>query len=254
MRNLVKATLSLGALIILYKLSKLLGHTDAILADPATMSAISGGVGSGLGLAQGLFGTKSSQQQNQRSFTQFRPEDLAAIQQARGGLQTGTQGLLSQLQASREAIQQGMRLPSAEFQFAQAPDVMTRALAAQATQGIGQQVGAQQRQLAQQFRGPVGQILGAQAGMQARLAQNPALFQAFQQQQARELAQAQQQQAQVDAANRALLGREQAVSQLAGTGLGAQQQLLSNLLGVGQALGEQVQQAGMKGRSGGLLK
>jgi len=247
MRNLFKAALSLGALIALYKLSEFFGHTDAILADPVTAA-----VGGGLGLAQGIMGTSSKQQQNQRSFTQFRPEDLSSIRQAQGGLQTGTQGLLSQLQASQEALRQGIQVPTREFQFAQSPDAMTRALAAQATQGIGQQAGAQQRQLAQQFRGPVGQILGAQAGMQARLAQNPALFQAFQQQQGRELAQAQQQQAQAQAANQAVMGREQALSSLAGTGLGAQQQLLSNLLGVGQALGEQVQSASMKGRSGGL--
>lgn len=251
MRNLFKATLSLGALVILYKLSELLGHTDAILADPVTAA-----VGSGLGLAQGLFGTKSSQAQNQRSFTQFRPEDLARLEQARGGLETGTAGLLGQLQRSQEAIQQGMRMPGAEFQFGQSPDAMTRALAAQATQGLGQQAAAQQRAIAQQFRGQpgAGRALQSQVAMQSRLQQNPALFQAFQQQQGRELAQAQQQQAQIEAANRALMGREQAVSQLAGTGLGAQQQLLSNLLGLGQALGEQVQTAQMKGRSGGLLK
>lgn len=247
MRNLFKGILAITGIVVLYKLSKLFGHTDAILADPVTAA-----VGGGLGLAQGIFGTSSQQQQNQRSFTNFRPEDLAAIQQARGGLQTGTQGLLSQLQASQEAIRQGVQAPSREFQFAQAPDAMTRAIAAQATQGIGQQAGAQQRALAQQFRGPVGQLLGAQAGMQARLQQNPALFQAFQQQQSRELAQAQQQQAQAQAANQAVLGREQALSSLGTTGLGAQQQLLSNLLGAGQALGEQVQSASMKGRSGGL--
>lgn len=247
MRNLFKSITAIAGIAILYKLSKLMGHADVILADPVTAA-----VGGGLGLAQGIFGTSSKQQQNQRSFTQFRPEDLAAIQGARGGLQTGTEGLLAQLRASQEAIRQGVQAPSREFQFAQSPDAMTRAIAAQATQGIGQQAGAQQRQLAQQFRGPVGQILGAQAGMQARLQQNPALFQAFQQQQGRELAQAQQQQAQAQAANQAVLGREQALSSLAGTGLGAQQQLLSNLLGVGQALGEQVQSAQMKGRSGGL--
>lgn len=249
MRNVFKAIIAITGIAVLYKLNKLFGRTDLILAEPVTAA-----VGGGLGLAQGLFGTKSSQDQSQRAFTQFRPEDLAAIQQARGGLQTGTQGLLSQLAASQQALRQGMKLPSGEFQFAQAPDAMTRALAAQATQGMGQQAAAQQRQIAQQFRGPVGRILGTQAAMQTRLQQNPALFQAFQQQQQRELLQSQQQQAAAEAANRALLGREQALSSLAGTGLGAQQQLLSNLLGVGQALGEQIQQSGMQGRSGGLLK
>jgi hypothetical protein len=251
MRNLLKISLAVLTLVILHKLGEIFGHSDAILADPVT-----GAVGAGLGLAQGLFGTKSSQQQNQRSFTQFRPEDLARIEQARGGLETGTAGLLSQLEQSRKALQEGFRMPTGEFQFAQSPDAITRALAAQATQGLAQQAGAQQRAIAQQFRGQpgAGRALQAQVAMQSRLQQNPALFQAFQQQQSRELSQAQQQQAQIDAVNRALLGREQAVSSLAGTGLSAQQQLLSNILGVGQALGDQVQTSQMKGRSGGLLK
>lgn len=249
MRNLFKTCLAIASVIVLYKLRSLFNVNDVILADPITAA---GALGSGLGLAQGIFGTSNKQQEAQRAFTQFRPEDLAAIQKATTGLQTGTQDLLSQLQASKTALSQGMKMPTSEFQFAQSPDAMTRALAAQAIQGIGQQTGAQQKMLAQQFRGPVGQILGAQVGMQARLQQNPALFQAFQQQQQRELTQAQQQQANIEAANRALLGREQALSSLAGTGLGAQQQLLSNLLGVGQSLGEQIQSAQMQGRSGGL--
>lgn len=214
---------------------------------------MAGALGTGLGVAQGLFGSAQSQQQGQRGYTQFRPQDLAAIEAARGGFQQGVQGLLGQTEASREAIRQGYIQPTGQFQFAQAPDAMTRAIAAQATQGLGQQAAAQRQQLAQQFRGPVGQILGRQAEMQSRLQQNPLLFQAFQQQQGRELAQAQQQLAAQQAANQALLGREQALTGLAGTGLGAQQNLLAQQLGLGQALGEQVTAALSRGRSGGLF-
>jgi len=214
---------------------------------------MAGALGTGLGVAQGLFGSAQSQQQGQRGYTQFRPQDLAAIEAARGGFQQGVQGLLGQTEASREAIRQGYIQPTGQFQFAQAPDAMTRAIAAQATQGLGQQAAAQRQALAQQFRGPVGQILGRQAEMQSRLQQNPLLFQAFQQQQGRELAQAQQQLAAQQAANQALLGREQALTGLAGTGLGAQQNLLAQQLGLGQALGQQVSEAQMRGRSGGLF-
>lgn len=214
---------------------------------------MAGALGTGLGVAQGLFGSAQSQQQGQRGYTQFRPQDLAAIEAARGGFQQGVQGLLGQTEASREAIRQGYIQPTGQFQFAQAPDAMTRAIAAQATQGLGQQAAAQRQALAQQFRGPVGQILGRQAEMQSRLQQNPLLFQAFQQQQGRELAQSQQQMAAQAAANAALLGREQALTGLAGTGMGAQQNLLAQQLGLGQALGQQVSEAQMRGRSGGLF-
>lgn len=217
------------------------------------MAGVDKALGTGLGLAQGLFGSSQQKQQGQRAYTQFRPEDLAAIEAARGGFQQGVQGLLGQTEASREAIRQGFLQPTGQFQFAQAPDAMTRAIAAQATQGLGQQAAAQRQQLAQQFRGPVGQILGRQAEMQSRLQQNPLLFQAFQQQQGRELAQSQQQMAAQQAANQALLGREQALTGLAGTGLSAQQNLLAQQLGLGQALGQQVSEAQMRGRSGGLF-
>jgi hypothetical protein len=221
-----------------------------ILADPIT-----GAIAGGLGLAQGLFGTSSQQTQGQRSFTQFRPEDLQRIEAARGGYQGSVGDLMSQLGASREALQKGIVMPSSQFQFSATPDAITRALAAQATQGLAQQAGTQQQRIAQQFQGnpAASRALQAQAGMQARLAANPALFQAFQQQQGRELSQAQQAQAAAEAANRALLGREQAVTGLAQTGMGAQQNLLSSLLSLGQGLGQQIQTGEMKGRSGGLF-
>jgi hypothetical protein len=219
------------------------------------MGAILGAVPSAIQLGQGLFGTASSQQQNQRQRTEFRPEDLAAIQAARGGLQTQVGDLMSQLGSSRQAIQQGIVLPSSQFQFSASPDAMTRGLAAQAGQQMAQQAAAQRQAIANQFRGQPGasMALQRQADIQSRLQQNPLLFQAFQQQQGRELAQAQQGQAAAEAANRALLGREQAVTGLAQTGMGAQQNLLANLLSLGQGLGTQVSEAQMKGRSGGLF-
>jgi hypothetical protein len=219
------------------------------------MGAVLGAVPAAMQLGQGLFGTASQQQQGQRSYTQFRPEDLAAIQAARGGFQGSTADLISQLGTSREALQKGFVMPSSQFQFSASPDAMTRALASQAGQQVAQQAAAQRAAIAQQFRGQPGaqMALQRQADIQSRLVQNPLLFQAFQQQQGRELTQAQQQQAAAEAANRALLGREQAVTGLAQTGVGAQQNLLSTLLSLGQGLGQQVQTAESRGRSGGLF-
>lgn len=219
-----------------------------ILADPitATLGAV--------GIGQGLFGTGTSQQQAQRMRTEFRPEDLARIEAARGGLQTQVGDLMSQLGTSREALR-GIVLPSSQFQFSTTPDAMTRALASQAGQQVAQQAAAQRAAIAQQFRGQPGaqMALQRQADIQSRLVQNPLLFQAFQQQQGRELTQAQQQQAAAEAANRALLGREQALTGLAQTGVGAQQNLLSTLLSLGQGLGTQATSGQMRGRSGGLF-
>lgn len=219
------------------------------------MGALAGIASGAMSLGKDLFGSGTSQQQSSTSQMQFRPEDIAAIRGQQQGLQKQVGGLLSQLGASQEALQKGIVMPSSQFAYSASPDAITKALAAQATQGIGQQVGAQQRQIAQQFRGAPGasRALQAQAAMQGRLAANPLLFQAFQQQQGRELTQAQQAQAAAEAANRALLGREQAVTGLAQTGVGAQQNLLSTLLSLGQAFGQQQTSSQMKGRSGGLF-
>lgn len=252
MRNLFKyfSVLVLG--IVIYKLKSLFNTGDIILADPMTAAA---GIGGAIGLGKDVFGSASKQSQNQRAFTQFRPEDLQRIEQARGGYQQSTQGLLDQLQRSQAALSQGYKMPISDFQYSASPDAMTRALASQAGQGIAQQAAAQRAQIASQFRGQPGamQALQRQADIQSRLQQNPLLFQAFQQQQGRELSQAQQNLANTEAANRALLGREQALTGFAGTGVSANQNLMSNLLSLGQALGEQIQQGQMQGRSGGLV-
>lgn len=235
-------------------LDYLLGWSDkslaCILADPIT-----GAVMGAASIGQGLFGTSSQQQQGQQSFTQFRPEDLARIEAARGGYQASTADLMKQLGASRQALQQGYVMPQSGFQYSTSPDAITRGLAAQAGSQIAQQAAAQRQAIAQQFRGQPGaqMALQRQADIQSRLQQNPLLFQAFQQQQGRELTQAQQAQSAAEAANRALLGREQAVTGMAQTGMGAQQNLLSTLLSLGQGLGAQIQNAQSEGRSGGLF-
>ena len=208
-----------------------------------------------IGIGKSLFGTSTKQDQTSTTRTEFRPEDLAAIEAARGGLQTQLGDLMSQLSRSREAVQKGYVLPQAGFQFSATPDAITRALASQAGQQVAQQAAAQRAAIGQQFRGQPGaqMALQRQADIQSRLVQNPLLFQAFQQQQGRELTQAQQQQAAAEAANRALLGREQFGVGLGQMGLGAQQNLLSTLLALGQGLGTQVQTGQMRGRSGGLF-
>lgn len=211
-------------------------------------------LGAALGLTQGLIGTGSTQQDVSQSSLQLRPEDLQNLLSQRNEVQGSTLDLLKQLQQSRAAISQGYQMPTSQFQFNQMPDVLTRGLAAQGAQGLAQQGASQRASLAQQFRGPVGQILGRQAEMQTRLQQNPLLFQAFQQQQGRELVQEQQRQANINAANQALLGREQALTGLAGTGVTAQQNLFDLLSSLSQLLGTKTVTGAQTGRSGGLIK
>lgn len=249
MRNLWKACLSIAGIVLLYKLKTLFQVDGLILADP-----VSGAIAGGLALGKGLFGTASSQQGTQRAFTQFRPEDLAAIQQAAQGTTAGTQSLLDAINAASQAYSTQFVKPPTSFSFSQTPDAMTRAIAAQATQGLAQQGAAQRADLAQKFRGPVGQILGRQAEMQTRLQQNPLLFQSFRDQQSREAFQNQQNLANIEAANRALAQQQQGLVGLAGTGVSAQGNLLAQRLGLGQALGEQIQTQAQRGRSGGMLK
>jgi len=210
--------------------------------------------GSLLGLSQGLFGTGSNQQATSQSRIQFRPEDLQAILNQSTEVRSGTQGLLDQLRRSQETITKNYVLPTGGFQFG-TPDALTSAIAAQGSQGLMQQAAAQRQALAQQFRGQPGinRALQSQMDIQTRLQQNPLLFQAFQQQQARELAQAQQQQAQLNAANQALLQREQALTGFNTTGLGAQQNLLDILSKLGQEFGTKVSTGSQTGRSNGLF-
>lgn len=212
-------------------------------------------IGGALKLGQGLFGTGTSQQQSSTSQMDFRPEDIQAIRNQQLALQGGTGNLLQQLQQSQQAVQQGYQPITRDFAFSASPDALTRGLAALGTQQLAQQAGAQQKQIAQQFRGDpnASRVLQAQAAIQQRLASNPLLFNAMQMQQGRELQAAGQNLTQQQAANQAVLNREQALSGLAQTGVGAQQNLLATLLGLGQAFGKQQTTTTMTGRSGGLF-
>lgn len=212
---------------------------------------ITAGLGSALGLAQGLFGT--AQRSRATGRTEFMPQDISAIRGAQTAYQQMVPGLLSDLQARQQAVLQGVQAPQTGFQFGMSPDAITRALAAQATQSMGQQAAAQRQQIARQFRGQPGAVraLQAQADIQTRLQQNPLLFQAFQQQQQRELSQAQQQMAQQQAANEAIMAREQLGANLAMMGPQQQANLLNTLLSLGQAMGTNVQE--QQSRGGGLF-
>lgn len=223
--------------------------------SPEMLGAI-GGAGKGIGEALGGIASFLSQglggKTERAGYTQFRPEDLARIEQQRQVLQTGLQGpggLLEQLSQARQAVQTGVQAAPSSFAFAASPDAITRALAAQAGQGIAQQAASQRAQIAQQFRGQpiVSQALQRQIDMQTRLQQNPLLFQAYSQQQGRELAQAQQNQAAREAANQAIMQREQMLANLGLTGYGQQQGLLQTLLGLGQALGKNIQEEEKQG-------
>lgn len=220
-------------------------------SNPFDFSPITSGIGSALGLAQGLFGTGSKT--TSRSRTEFNPQDVTAIRAAQQGYQDLIPGLLKDLQARQQAVLTGVQAPAGGFAFNMSPDAITQALAAQATQGMAQQAAAQRAQIASQFRGQPGQsnVLQRLSDMQTRLQQNPLLFQAFQQQQARELGQAQQNLAQREAANAAIMGREQLAANLAAMQPAQQAGLLNTLLGLGQAMGTQVSE--QKTRGGGLF-
>lgn len=191
---------------------------------------------------------------NQQSFTTFRPEDVANIQQAQQGLLQQTaaqQGLNAQLQ--RQAAQQGApQLNSQYNQFAQAPqglDALGRQQVSLGTQQLQSAAAAQARGFQRQLGGTnpaAAQILSRQAGMQARLQANPLLAQAGQgsfdrnmqfgqaQQNSQQLSnQALAQQAQLGAANR----QEQAGYGQAG--LQSQQALLPMFSQLAQQFGTQ---------------
>lgn len=123
------------------------------------------------------------------------------------GLLNQYQGLLPAQQAAATEAAGKFQTTGFAPQFSTSPDVITRGLAAQGTQGLAQQAAAQKAQIAQQFRGNPGaqMALQRQADMQARLQSNPILFQAFQQQQGREQLQNQARLQGTQAANQALI-------------------------------------------------
>lgn len=189
--------------------------------------------------------TNESFKSSQRS--QFRPEDVMALQQSQQESQLAGQNLQNFLKTLQQQSQ-------GEQPFTVGgPDAMTRALASQATQGLAQQAGALQKQVGQQFgANPMAaKALQTQIAMQNRLASNPALFNAFKDQQQRQLQE--------------LAARQSQRSEQAGlaqTGYGVSQNALRNaalladmfktVLSEGTKTGTQEQQA--QSRSGGILQ
>lgn len=250
MMRIVKGIASIIGLFVLYKLYNLFQVDGLYLADPVTAGLA---VGGGMKVGEGLFGKSQSQQQSQRQFTQFRPEDLAAIEQSRAGMGAGVQGLLDVIKQGQQDISSQYLKGPGQFQFSTQPTALTQGIMARGAQEMAERTAALERNIGRSVQGPAGNLLQAQARISSQLQQNPALMSAMQQQQATELAQAGQNLANIQGTNQALLQRAQAQTGLAGTGLSALQNQLSSNLGVGQALGESVTSSAMKGRSGGLL-
>jgi len=216
------------------------------------INPISAFTGALAGPVESLMGTKTTTSGSSR--LQARAEDLAAAEAARAQLQKSLPDYLKQLSQAQADISAGVQAAPSSFAFAAAPDAITRALAAQAGQGIAQQAAAQRAQIAQQFRGMPGasMALQRQADIQSRLQQNPLLFQAFAQQQQRELSQAQQNQAAREAANQAALQRALGMANLGTTGLGQQQNILSLLNQMAEQYGTRLTE--QQSRSGGILQ
>jgi len=179
----------------------------------------------------------------------LRPEDAMALQRnqmaselAGENLQTFLQKLQQQSQAEQPFTTGG-------------PDAMTRALASQATQGMAQQAGALQKQVGQQFSANplAAKALQTQIAMQNRLSSNPALFNAFKDQQQRQLQELQARQTQ-----------RQEQAGLAQSGYGISQQNLKNAATIadmlkttlqeGSQTQRQTQSQQQSARSGGILQ
>jgi len=121
------------------------------------------------------------------SGTTFDPEMLAKYKEILNQYQgkfAGPEGY----DAAAKAAAQNIQTQGFGAQFNAAPDAITKGLAAQATQGMGQQAAAQKAAIAKQFQAQpgAGGILQRQIDMKTRLNANPSLFQAFQQQGQRE--------------------------------------------------------------------
>lgn len=206
------------------------------------MSAILGGK-----KETGTTQTTGSEAFTSRQASEFRPEDIQAINQARQsslGAGQNLTGLIQNLQAQISA--------EGPFKFG-SPDAITRALASQAGQQVAQQTAAQRAAIAQQFRGQPGaqMALQRQADIQSRLQQNPLLFNAYQNQQQRQL--------QELGAKQAIRGEQLGLGQ---TGYGISQQDLRNAQAIADMF-KSVVSSGTKtagqttetsGRSGGILQ
>lgn len=137
------------------------------------------------------------------------------------------------------AEQTAAKMQTTGFQpkFSDTPDAVTRGLAAQATQGMGQQAAAQKASIAKQFQAQpgAGGILQRQLDMKTRLNANPALFNAFQQQGQREQMQNAANLTGIQAGNAALLKQ-----------LGAKTAPLDALKGLLSSTGQAMEATGTK--------
>lgn len=191
--------------------------------------------------------TSNVSDQNLKRFSEFRPQDVAALNSAQQAAFEGAQGLsnfFTKLQQQAAAEQ--------PFQFT-GPDAITRALASQATQGLAQQAGIQQQRVAQQFQNnpAASRALQAQIAMQSRLASNPNLFNAYQGQLQRQLQEL-----------GARQGQRTEQMNFAPGMFGAGQQQLQNAMAlanmfktdIAQGQTTEQQQAKASARSGGILQ
>lgn len=192
------------------------------------MDPISGalaGAGSILSALPGLFGTTTTT--NQRSSLEFRPEDLARMEQGASQYQTGVGDLLRQIQSLQTGLTGGMPQAPSRFEYAGAADPVTRAIAGAARQDLLSAEAAQRKRLLDMYQGrpDVGGVLGSLLGMNTQLQQNQILGREMPAQFARQLSQAQLQQQQYNDVLRNLLAKTQTGANLATVGLGSQQNL-----------------------------
>lgn len=182
---------------------------------------------------------------------QLRPEDIAALQRALGGLQQGQGSFLQQLQGLSSQVRPQQFMP----QFSNTPDAIAQGNIAQGQQALRQQAGAQQQAIQRQFGATspgIAQALSRQTSLQAGLQANPLLFQALQEQQGRQLGQQQLGLQATQAGNQAMLAGLGLQGQLAGQGFQAQQALPALLAQIAQMQGTQVQTRDIQ-RRGGLF-
>lgn len=223
-----------------------------------------------MGIFGDIFGEKKTEksQTNQTSNWELQQRDQDALRAQQGQYATGVanqRNLLGQL-GQQSAAGGPLRLQTTGMvpTFNNTPDAITRGLASQATQGMAQQAAAQKAAVAKQFQAQpgAGGVLQRQIDMRNRLSANPALFQAFQQQNQRELGQAGAIQSGQQAQNNALLaqlqgqqGQRQEQLGLSQAGLATDQNQLNILSEIAKLFGKQQQISGAKAeqRAGGML-
>lgn len=231
------------------------------------MGDVLGGLASG---AAGLFGTGTTQNttQNQQNWTQFRPEDMTAVQRAQQNFQNFGNAFTKQAQSAADEARGAKTSLNVDFsmpQFNQPLDPTSQNLISGELARQRAATDAQIRQIGQRFgsQNPgVASILGQQAQNAGQLQMNPIAFAASQAQNQRLADQAAATNQAINYGNQAQLqqqgadlGRLQAAQGFGQQGLGAQQGILQQLLQLAQAFGVQNTTGGSttKGRSGGLF-